>query len=500
MMVNSPRTALIVLVTLVGVIWLVFIQSTKTGSLEAEMGTASGIRATGTDGVHGSTSERDRVAELHVLNETLVNLRNELKSLAASQSQMHSVHHEMNSKSTSMMKELTADSSSLRHTVESGTTHGRREKSSPSQPRSRDRKSILGGTLIESPGVAELIHAPSRLEAIKEPIIQNLDGDSKYTDTAKLMKEKKKKKAVLFTMDSITSYEENSRNGGAAGEILIRKSLEGAFQHFGVDLRVIRSDREFETVRGSEYDIIIVDPWTWAARGWVPKPPLRGQDSKIYILDFFGSPKLRGTGLHVPPTRFLTAFGSAWNTFLGYYVEEPAAAATATAPTTKKLQQGVIWGKDPRHFEGKTAMLQAVLRALPEVTLVSTCTKQLFQHPRMQWKGHQTPQSWRALLLESKFLVGLGDPLLGPSAIDAVSAGCVYINPQYGKPKKDRTNQHPYAAEHIGSPYVCNYRLGNSAALQECASQALRADLAPHPVLEFQKAAHFKRVAEIFDL
>eukprot|EP00603_Paraphysomonas_imperforata_P006189 CAMPEP_0114419918 /NCGR_PEP_ID=MMETSP0103-20121206/4282_1 /TAXON_ID=37642 ORGANISM="Paraphysomonas imperforata, Strain PA2" /NCGR_SAMPLE_ID=MMETSP0103 /ASSEMBLY_ACC=CAM_ASM_000201 /LENGTH=194 /DNA_ID=CAMNT_0001588367 /DNA_START=117 /DNA_END=698 /DNA_ORIENTATION=+ len=72
------------------------------------------------------------------------------------------------------------------------------------------------------------------------------------------------KRALLFTMDSISSYEANSKKGGAAGELLIRHSLEHAFQVLGVSLDVMRSDAEFLKAKGDQYDIIIVDPWTWA--------------------------------------------------------------------------------------------------------------------------------------------------------------------------------------------------------------------------------------------
>ena len=77
-----------------------------------------------------------------------------------------------------------------------------------------------------------------------------------------------KRNAVLFTMDSISSYEENSKKGGAAGEILIRKSLEYALTtHFNVDVKVIKSDDEFDTINANLYDFIILDPWTWAGPG-----------------------------------------------------------------------------------------------------------------------------------------------------------------------------------------------------------------------------------------
>ena len=68
-------------------------------------------------------------------------------------------------------------------------------------------------------------------------------------------------------MDSISSYEAAAKHGGAAGEIIIRKSLEEAFQHFGVVMDIIRSDAEFESTSAASYDIIILDPWTWAAKG-----------------------------------------------------------------------------------------------------------------------------------------------------------------------------------------------------------------------------------------
>jgi hypothetical protein len=90
-------------------------------------------------------------------------------------------------------------------------------------------------------------------------------------DAAKLPREQKvtgpSGLAILFTMDSISSYEAASKHGGAAGEIIIRKSLEDAFQHFNIQLDIIRSDADFESRSPRSYDIIILDPWTWAAKG-----------------------------------------------------------------------------------------------------------------------------------------------------------------------------------------------------------------------------------------
>ena len=49
---------------------------------------------------------------------------------------------------------------------------------------------------------------------------------------------------------------------------MIRSCLEHVFQkEFHMVVRTIRSDAEFEGVDANQYDILILDPWTWAAKG-----------------------------------------------------------------------------------------------------------------------------------------------------------------------------------------------------------------------------------------
>eukprot|EP00600_Ochromonadales_sp_CCMP1393_P005461 CAMPEP_0174960418 /NCGR_PEP_ID=MMETSP0004_2-20121128/3695_1 /TAXON_ID=420556 /ORGANISM="Ochromonas sp., Strain CCMP1393" /LENGTH=277 /DNA_ID=CAMNT_0016208793 /DNA_START=226 /DNA_END=1056 /DNA_ORIENTATION=- len=186
------------------------------------------------------------------------------------------------------------------------------------------------------------------------------------------------KTAVIFTMDSIESYEKNSLAGGAAGELTIRRSLEHAFGELGVTVKVLKSDTEFNKCDLNKFDIIILDPWTWAARGWVPKRNLVGQESKVYILDFFGSKGLRGKGMAIPMNRFLTAFGSPMNSFLGYFME----TGTDSKVSVKKEAQGVIWGKDVKHFHGKEQLLKSVASS---VTLISTASSKVFNHHNIKW-------------------------------------------------------------------------------------------------------------------
>jgi len=335
----------------------------------------------------------------------------------------------------------------------------------------------------------------------------------------------KPKRAAIFTMDSFPGYEDASKRGGAAGELLIRFSLQHAFDKLSelswslhmdalrsvliiyvlrlficVDVKysVIQSDAQFASLKADEFDFIILDPWTWAGKGWIAKPTIRGQDAKIFMLDFFGFHKLPNLSLRVPDNRFLTAYGgSASNSFLGYFLPPPLQGQGR--PVRKN--QGVIWGKDVKHYEGaqKVRMLRAVAAVAP---LVSTAMRAVFTEPNIVWAGHQTREQWSKLLSESKFVIGLGDPLLGPSAIDAVSHGCVYINPLYDAPVRGGhfASQHPYAMEKIGPPRVCSARIADVTGMLRCVEGALAQDLEPVVLEDFTEEAYLQRVRSIFML
>ena len=127
---------------------------------------------------------------------------------------------------------------------------------------------------------------------------------------------------------------------------------------------------------------------TWAGKGWVPKPVLRGQLDKVYVLDFFGSERLpkEKPSFKVPAKRFLTAFGYPGNQFLGYFMDEAVFAQHHSATRSKK-QQGVIWGKDPNHFSrGRDQMLQRVAEG--GVMLHSTASRPVFKHRNVIWSVH----------------------------------------------------------------------------------------------------------------
>ena len=193
-------------------------------------------------------------------------------------------------------------------------------------------------------------------------------------------------------------------------------------------------------------------------------------------------------------TAFDVGFG---NTFLGYSIEVDNKVNIRSRQEKKK--QGVIWGKNINHFDGRQEMLITIAE---EVSLITTSTQRILHHKNIIWKGHLTPQDWLLLLAESKFLIGLGDPLLGPSAMDAISVGCMYLNPIYDTPVRDGLfySQHSYAADKIGEPYVCSYHIKDKVTLKLCVEKALRTNLSPYTPPEFTKEVYQQRVASIFHL
>jgi alpha-1,3(6)-mannosylglycoprotein beta-1,6-N-acetyl-glucosaminyltransferase len=231
------------------------------------------------------------------------------------------------------------------------------------------------------------------------------------------------------------------------------------------------------------------------SQGWVPKPNIKGHDDKIFILDFFGSKRLRGSGLLVPPERFLTAFISPGNSFLGFQIGK---RDNLDNLNIIKENQGVIWGKDVKHYHGKVDLLKMVANQVP---LYSTASSPVFQHKNIRWMGHQSRDEWLVLLAKSKFLLGLGDPLLGPSAIDAISVGCMYLNPIYDHPVREIfTSQHPYAETYVGQPYVCSFHISQTNELMQCVDKALTTTLGPLVPEHFQESQYLERLRSILGL
>lgn len=311
-----------------------------------------------------------------------------------------------------------------------------------------------------------------------------------------------RRRALLFTMDSTSQYEQNAAHGGASGEITIRRSLFEGLRSLGCDLVIAKSDADFVRLcpeRGDMCDafaFLVLDAWTWAAPGWKAKPNLVGREHKLFLLDYFGASGPRNNGINVPISRILTAFPTfPGNTFLGFFYD---AAPNVHAETKQNI--GVVWGKDPRHYKGKARLLRTVASLAALHSTLDKPTPELHAALNITYHGHLSKNEWSNLLAKAKFVLGLGDPLLGPSALDAVAHGCVYVDPYYPTIVKSvYTSQHPYLRSVVGSPYVCAAHLDNIESYVRCVHTALRqAPLPPFVPQDFTRSAYLKRIKSIF--
>ena len=336
---------------------------------------------------------------------------------------------------------------------------------------------------------------------------------------------------LIFTMDSIDKYVADSKKGGPGGEIIIRKSLmAGLTELYGCRIHVANSDNDFQYKLSFEYinfnvkngkkkyNLVFVDPWTWAGKGWKVKEPLKQYESRVFILNFFGTSQaernVKNEWKEIPNGRILTAFNTTpWNTFLGYFYEEENEAKKSIIPPeehaftsliTKTKNQGVLWGKDPAHFNEKAKLMILKLAeegiTLHSVVSPNSLLARKLAHPNIHFHGHLTKYEWYKLLDSSSFLLGLGDPLLGPSAVDAIRHGCLYINPVYSShsPKLKRYySQHPYLQTYIGKPYVCSAKLGNFEEVKGCIEYAYIHPFEGFIPKDFVKGQYLDRLHEI---
>ncbi len=176
---------------------------------------------------------------------------------------------------------------------------------------------------------------------------------------------------------------------------------------------------------------------------------------------------------------------------------DEAMTNSVVSSVSERLDQGVIWAKDSKHFHGREKMLLQFAR---HIKLLSTAPK-MMEHKNITWLGHQSREGWFKLLASSKFLIGLGNPLLGPSAVDAVSVGCMFFNPIYNEPMLEAkyVSQHPYIAD-VFPDSVCSYQENDVASLLKCVDKARNAKIAPKIPDELKKDQYLERVRSIFDL
>ena len=372
----------------------------------------------------------------------------------------------------------------------------------------------------------ENILPPTRNEnkvTIPHTIIKNDEKPHQYG---------KDKRAFFFTMDTLSDYITGASKGGAAGELIVREGLMWALESLGYTVVIAHSDPEMfqymENNGANNYDLLFFDPWTLVDPTNRVRKFLYGKENHVFVLAFFGwNPTGRFEGFNLPTWHVLTAYPTdPLYTFLGFVVHpnhdairsyearhptESSNSNTNEGTIVEKINGGTIWGKKAEYFTNREEAILAAAK-LSEVHIVAKdypLQSDLLQNvqQKIKFHGSMNKEEWQKLITSSKYLLGLGNPLLGPSALDALASGTMYIDPIYDKVRVRPTDdsylhmvsQHPYLKEKVGEPYVCSVNILDKKSVEKCIEKALVTDLKPFIPPDFTKPYLLDRVTKIIE-
>ncbi|KAK3258005.1 hypothetical protein CYMTET_32930, partial [Cymbomonas tetramitiformis] len=202
---------------------------------------------------------------------------------------------------------------------------------------------------------------------------------------------------------------------------------------------------------------------------------------RFRVLDFFGVPKSAvwrwdagedtkvglnrkweaGAGASEPPgglslKQFMTPYPNPYNSLLGFVVEPYRGNVNAV-----KQRAGMLWGKQASYFKEHKELITKLAGLAPlhaVVEDVGALTRQVGEIPNLTVHKLMDPDSWLNLVATTKYMIGFGDPIGGPSVMHAISVGTAYLDCTFTAPRKltsgvEYLSQHPYAAS-LGAPYA----------------------------------------------
>ena len=202
-------------------------------------------------------------------------------------------------------------------------------------------------------------------------------------------------------------------HGHTFGEFKIFAAILWGAQKLGAATVVVTTRAEAAQVHGSNV-IVVSDQYTEAAL----KRGVRAQ--RRYNVDFWGTPREQAV-VGTTPAQYLVPYPYACgNTFLGFRVED---AAFRAAPPQKEAGLVVVLGKEPKYFT------PAVRRALEEIARLPGVSRMVATVPKnkagglpacVENRGLLNPGAYAQLLGAAQVALGLGAPVLGPGALDAL--------------------------------------------------------------------------------
>ena len=266
--------------------------------------------------------------------------------------------------------------------------------------------------------------------------------------------------------------------------------------------------KAYDPLCNGHWDVLLVE-YNRIDEAWQHKC-VRSSGVVFAVLDFYGH-----TDKHTHPMvdvrRYLTMYPEAENTYLGFYIKpgEP------DGPQHIRQPAGVIWGKRKEYFTPTViSVLNKLLETFPNLILHATVANKKGRpitvpglSSKVHYHGVMKHDDFTKMLRNSRFVMGLGHPLYGPTALEALSFGLRYFNFHHEKTFRhpmgsNFTSQHDYLGRLATShpDHVCNFDIyKDPQSLDLCVRKALEAtNFTPFVPPDYQWVNFVPRVERVF--
>ena len=246
-------------------------------------------------------------------------------------------------------------------------------------------------------------------------------------------------------------------HGHTFGEFKIFSAIMWGAQELGAKTVVVKSRAEAAALKGNI--IVVSDQYTDDTLKRAVSTKRR------YSVDFWGTPQqqvARGTKV----SEYLVPYPyPCGNTMIGFRVEDKAYRAD---PPPKRKGLILILGKEPKYFTPAVRRALEAVSKLTGVKLVATVPRDKARGlpAFIENRGLLDAAGYSKLLGEAQVALGLGDPVLGPGALDALEHGCAVVQVRYPRPRVEKwvNPRLPWRTQHdfvdaVGAPWVASVAL-----------------------------------------
>ena len=334
-------------------------------------------------------------------------------------------------------------------------------------------------------------------------------------------------RALVYLSALHPRREQAAARGGPSGEMFMSDSLLVGLDDLGFRtnrigaLRSLLGLRMRQVLSFERPSAVFVDPWSFAlARHYRALP--RTERGRTLVLDWFGTTAPVAESLTLRDHLVPYPYPALENLFLGFILrlpndtwvaDEDAVRAILARNSERPRRFGVVWGKEARYFGFREReLIEKIARRIPMHLTVNWHAAEPLSGEGIVNHGHLSPVDWRELIGGACFVLGLGDPILGPTALETLLAGAVLLNPVFERPRGVAGSpgvlfecQHPFAAS-IGPPHVLpvdlNHHEGALRLVETVISQgpAIAQEPLTHALSTFTRERYVRRLAEILRL